>query len=246
MREDRDAPSGISWSHTDNSPTALVPLLNQYKHALARRRLLETLTGGLKLRRAPWYIHLIQLTLWIAPFIIALPFIIISTPHLWNEYYVAVIYGFIQGTSVLSLEIIGAIIRYRCLNIDNAGADAQLDDEESVDFTPGSCCTSETFDFIFARKRLHSLILHPLISGLVAFSACFLLQPSIMLESLHVAGVVVVSVIGWYTFCSAHYSLGVAPPHEMATYRPTDPLDLRFVTRPFYIVAIGAIFIPLR
>ena len=246
MREGKETPPPPPRG-TDHrgSPASNVPLLNQYKHALLRRRLLQTLTGGLKLRQAPRYIHLIQLTLWTAPFLIALPFIVISALHLWNSYYLALIYGFTLGLAVLVLEIIGVIVRYRQQHAVNVG-DAQLDDEESIDFVLESCCTFETFDFIFAHKKLHSLILHPFISGLVSFSACFVLQPSIMLESLHIAGVVVVSIIGWYALCSAHYSLSVSPPRETATYQPTDPLDLRFITRPFYIVAIAAIFIPLR
>lgn len=245
MREGRETPPLRGTDHR-NAPASNVPLLNQYKHALLRRRLLQTLTGGLKLHRAPWYIHLIQLTLWTAPFFIALPFVVISAHRLWNNYYLALIYGFTQGLAVLLLEIIGVIVRCRQQHAVNNIGDAQLDDEESIDFALESCCTFETFDFIFARKKLHSLILHPFISGLVSFSACFILQPSIMLESLHIAGVVIVSTIGWYTLCSAHYSLSVSPPHETATYRPTDPLDLRCITRPFYIVAIAAIFIPLR
>ena len=246
-REGRNTPPLRSTqTHHPDLPPSNVPLLNQYKHALLRRRLLQTLTGGLKIRRAPWYIHLIQLTLWIAPFITALPFIVVSALHLWNDYYLALIYGFIDGLSVLLLEIIGVIIRCRRGHADNNVDGAQSDDEDSIDFTLKSCCTFETFDFIFTHKKLHSLILHPFISGLLSFSACFILQPSIMLESLHIAGVVIVSIIGWYTLCSAHYSLIVSPPHEIATYRPTDPLDLRFITRPFYIVAIAAIFIPLR
>lgn len=235
-----------------NSPsshsTTNVPLLNQYKHALTRRRLLQTITGGLRIRSAPWYIHVIQLSLWTAPFVCALPFIIISSLSLWNPYYIALVYGSIQGISVLLLEVIGVLIRYRhSKSTDNVGiGDAQLDDEESTDFALGSCCTFETFDFIFARKRLHSLLLHPLASGLLSFCGCFILQPSIMLESLHIAGVVIVSIIGWYALSSAHYSLSVSPPQETANYRPTDPLDLRFLARPFYIVAVVAIFISTR
>ena len=220
-----------------------VPLLNQYKHALLRRRLLQTITGGSKIRKAPWYVHLIQASLWIAPFLLALPFIVVSSLRVWNQYYIALTYGSLLGLATLPVEICRCIVsRY-----DSEVEDGQLDDEEeSVDFILDSCCSFETFNFVFARKKIHSFFLHPFVSGLVSFCACFLLQPSVMLESLHVAGVVVVSIIGWYTFCSAHYSLSVSPPYETATYRPTDLLDLRFLTRPFYIVAIAAIFIPLR
>lgn len=150
---------------------------------------------------------------------------------------------------MLLMETVGAIIRHlhSKISVKTTVGGAQLDDEESVEFDLDLCCSFETFDFIFARKKIHSLILHPLVSGLFAFSGCFLLQPSIMLESMHIAGVVFVSIIGWYTVCSAHYSLSISPPQvEIATYRPTDPLELRFLKRPFYVMAIAAIFIPLR
>ena len=226
-----------------------VPLLNQYKHSLLRRRLLQSLTGGVKIRKAPWYIHLIQLSLWIAPFLFALPFIVISSLGLWNQYYNALVYGCTQGLCVLLMETIGAVVRHvhSRNSVKTAVGGAPLDDEESVDFNVDMCCSFETFDFIFAHKKIHSLILHPLVSGLFAFSGCFLLQPSVMLESMHIAGVVFVSIIGWYTNCSAYYSLNISPPQaETATYRPTDPLELRFLNRPFYVVAIAAIFILIR
>ena len=150
------------------------------------------------------------------------------------------------------MVVLGAIQAIvRCLqhsrnSLKIAVGDAQLDDEESVDLELGSCCNFEMFNFIFARKKIHSLILHPIVSGLVSFSGGILLQPGVMLESMHIAGVVLVSIFGWYSVCSAHYSLSISPPQETATYRPTDPLDLRFLMRPFYVLAIAAIFIPLR
>lgn len=241
------APSSVTGQsrHGDRADslhaTLNVPLLNQYKHALLRRRLLQTITGGSKIRQAPWYVHLIQLILWIAPFLLAVPFIVISSLHLWNQYYIALTYGSLLGLATLPVEICRCIVS-RYTEVE----DGQLDDEDSADFVLDSCCSFETFDFIFARKKLHSLFLHPLVSGLVTFCGMFILQPSIMIESLHIAAVVIVSIIGWYGLCSAHYSLTVSAPQETATYRPTDVLDLRFLTRPFYIVAIAAIFIPLR
>ena len=150
---------------------------------------------------------------------------------------------------MLLIETIGAVIRHLHTrnSVQTVVEGVQLDDEESIDFDIDSCCSFETFNFIFTRKKIHSLILHPLVSGLFAFSGCFLLQPSVILESMHIAGVVFVSIIGWYTVCSAHYSLNVSPPQtETATYRPTDPLELRFLNRPFYVVAIAAIFILMR
>ncbi len=101
-------------------------------------------------------------------------------------------------------------------------------------------------DFIFSTKRLHSLFLTPLVAGLLSFATCHLLLPSVLLESLPVTGVVVVSLLGWASGCIACYSLWVRAPSEVAVYRATDPLELRFITRPFYIIALAVAFIVIR
>ena len=220
-----------------------IPLLNEYKYALSRRRILQTLTGGLKFRRAPWYVHLIQLVLWFAPLLLCSPFIVLEAVGLWNPYYLATVYGCVMGGGVLVLGVTGACVRKRN-QVAPSVANAQLDDEESVDFS--SCCKLETFNFIFSKKKIHSLILHPLISGLFSFAGSLMLFPGVMQEAMHIAGVVVVCVIGWFALCNAHYSLSVSAPHETATYRPTDSLELRFLMRPFYVMATAAVFISVR
>ena len=221
-----------------------IPLLNEYKYALSRRRILQTLTGGLKLRKAPWYTHLIQLLLWVAPLLLCLPFIVLEAVGVWNRYYLATVYGCVMGGGVLVLGVTGACVRRRSQVVAPSVANAQLDDEESIDFS--SCCELETFNFIFSKKKIHSLILHPLISGLFSFAGSLMLFPGVMQEAMHIAGVVVVSVTGWFALCNAHYSLSVSAPHETATYRPTDSLELRFLMRPFYVMATAAVFISVR
>lgn len=67
-----------------------------------------------------------------------------------------------------------------------------------------------------------------------------------MLENLPVVGVVVASLLGWVTGSIACHSLCVRAPSEVAVYRATDPLDLRFITRPFYIISLAVAFIVVR
>ena len=237
-------------TNTENDRTGPVALLNEYKHIVLRRRVLQTLTGGVKIRKAPYYIHIIQLIFWVFPLLVSVPVIILDALRVWNSYYLALAYGCVMGAAVMVLSVISVCVRYHHSHTsvakfgrrDHAGA--RLDDEESIDFE--SCLDFETFEFIFSQKKTHSLILHLFICGLVSFVGCFILLPSIMLEALHIAGVVIVSIIGWLTMCSVQYSLNIAAPHEVATYRPTDPLEIKFLTRPFYVLTIAAITIPVR
>lgn len=218
------------------------PLLNKYKLGLLRRRILQVITGGLNIRKAPCSAHVIQLCLWFSPLLFTIPFIIVDALGLWNPYYTALVYAVTVGLYSLLLEVCVVIVRHLRGGVL---ASVQPDDEQDgILFT--SACDRAAIDFIFSRKRIHSLIFHPLITGLLSFAGCFLLLPSVLLESLHIAGVVFVFIIGWYTQCSALYSLCVSAPSELAVYRPTDTLELRFVTRPFYIVTIAAIFIGVR
>ena len=163
---------------------------------------------------------------------------------MWSPYFLALVYGCVVGLGVLLLNIIRACVRYSAR--ENEGVGPQLDDEDSIDFSGSSCFHLETFDFIFAKRRLHSLLLHPLVSGLLSFAGCFMLFPRVLQETLPVAGVVVVALFGWFTLCNALYSLTAGPPHETAVYRPMDPLELRFLMRPFYVLAVAVGFFSVR
>ena len=224
-----------------------IPLLNDYKHGLSRRRLLQTLTGGLKIQRAPWHIYVLQILLWIAPALLCIPFVILEALGVWRPYFLALVYGCIVGLGVLVLNVIGVCVGHHAASVGgNEGMSLQLDDEESIDFSGSSCFHLETFHFIFANRKLHSLFLHPLVSGLLTFAGCFMLFPRVLQETLPIAGVVVVSIFGWFTLCNAHYSLTAGPPHETAVYRPMDPLELKFLMRPFYVLAIAVGFFSVR
>ncbi len=244
-------PSGTAMTTRQAEPdvnSGPIPLLNEYKHGLTRRRLLQTATGGLSLRRLPWFIHLSQSSLYTAPLLLGLPFVVLDVLHVWNPHYLAVLYGCLVSLVMLALAMTGVCVRRRGTSITGVETtDVQVGDDEEEDvmeFT--SCFSLETFKFIFAQKKSHSVLLHPLTSGLVAFTGCFMLLPSVVGDAMPVGGVVVVCVLGWATLCNALYSLSVGPPPEMATYRPTDPLELRAHMRPFYVLVLAAAFFTIR
>ena len=232
-------------SRSENFEFEAVPLLNEYKHALFKRRILQTLTGGLKLRKVPWYILAIQLALWISPLLVCVPFIILEALDIWNQYYLAIVYGSVVGLAVLALSMTVFCVRHTTtpvVELESVGP--QLDDEDSVDFS--SCFELETLNFVFTTKKIYGLLLHPLVSGLVSFAGCFMLFPRVLQEVMPIGGMVVVFAFGWFTLCNALYSLSVGPPPETATYRPIDYLGIKFLMRPFYVLAVAALFFPVR
>ena len=227
----------------------IVPLLNGYKYGLARRRFLQTATGGLRLQKAPCSIHVLQLLLYLSPAIAAAPFIALDAAAVWNEYYLSLVYSCATALVIFSLRATETCVRWRkraTVQIAASdGARVQLNDEERVDIT--SCCSYETLRFLVHPKGIVSLFLHSLlVTGLLSFASSFLLLPRVLSKHLPIPAAVTVGALGWLASCSAHYSLNVSPPHETATYRPTDRLELRPLTRPTHIICVATAFIPIR
>ena len=228
-----------------SSPAAKTPLINKYKYGLCRRRFLQTLFGGPVFSFAPWFVHITQAVLWFLPLILSAPFIILDVLSLWNQYLLALVYSCVMGLIVLSEEIAVFIVRQSLEHQGSHQRSLQLDDENVTVNIP-SFYSKESIGFIFTLKSKFSLVLHPLVSGLLSFMGCFILLPTILQEVLHVSLTVLVFVIGWLTLCSAQYSLSIRLPSEIAVYRPTDFLGLRSYYRPFYILALGSVFMLVR
>ena len=219
-------------------PSEIVaPLLNEYKYGLLLMRLAQTVTGGLKIQRVPCYMHIIQWLLWLLPFIIALPLIGLS--FVWNEYYLATLYGTINCFIVF---IISSTIR-----LVNFKTKSYRHDDSNVENTNFRHCYQVTH-FIFAPKYLVNIIIHAIISGLTCFAGFILLDIPVLLDYLPIPAIVFVVIFGWITLSIAHYSLLVQPPHEIMIYRAPhqDRFQLRFIQRPVYIIILGVVFIILR
>ena len=216
---------------------AVAPLLNSYKYELFRRQLLQTITGGVKVQRLPYYIHLIQWLLWLLPFLLHLPFNVIV--FYFNEYYSSAIYGVIIGGTTLLISgfIKGAFLK------QHTQIDEVEDDEEIL-----SCCSGPSLRFVFIQKSFLLVLLHSMVSGILSYVASFMLSLQLMSSLLHPSLVVLVCVLGWVSVCVSHYSLLVQPPPEIGIYRAphTDRLGLRLIRRPVYVVMIGLVFVLLR
>ena len=224
-------------------PSVVVPLLNSYKLGLLRRRLFQTILGGARVRKVPWHVYLVQAVLWVFPLCLSIPFIALDAVNVWSKYLLALIYAICMGVVVLieGLTVYTLRLRQRATNLNPSEFDDEKDEIETL-----TCCGTGYIAFVFSPKSLFSVLFHPFVSGVFTYAGFFLLLPNVLQESLPIAGVVVVSLFGWYAFCSAHYSLSTRAPPQTAIYRPTDPLQLKFLYRPFYILIIGSIFIPLR
>ena len=217
-----------------------LPLLNSYKYGLARRRLLQTVSGGLRLQKAPCYIHLLQLTIYLFPLALASPFIVLDAVGVWNEYYLAIAYTFIHALTIITLRL-----GVYC-SMKGTGQECEDDDDDdSIDVT--ACCSHSTLAFIFSSKHIVSLCFHSLlVCSLLSFTTAFVLLPRVLVEHLPLAGAVVVGSVGWIVTCSTHYALNIHQPYETAIYRPTDLLGLGPLTRPAYFIACTTVIVTIR
>ena len=220
--------------------SAIAPLLNEYKYGLMVRRLLQSLTGGVKLQKGlPLYVYLIQWLLWLLPVLLSVPLIGIS--FVWNGYYLGIIYGVIMGTVlIVTNTIIGILIHMNSLR----HSDGTLIDEDDPDIST----YNDAINFIFAPKHPLNIFVHSVVSGLTAFSVFIIFDIPVLLSFLPIPLVVIVVPSGWLTMCISHYSLLVHPPYEMSVYRSyhQDTLQLKFITRSFHIMLTGIIYLILR
>ena len=229
----------------DADQRTAVPLLNSYKYGLVARRLLQTATGGLRLRRAPCLLHALQFTFYLSPLALAVPFIILDALGVWNEYYLALVYAFIHTLAGISLSTWVHCVK-KMRRSERRQFDRRLDDDDDDDAIDVASC-HDALDFLFHSKHTVSLVLHSLlVSGLLSFASSLTLLPRVLTAHLPPAGAVVVGVAGWVVTCGAHYSLSVSRPHETAVYRPTDPLELGPVVRPAHLLFCATAIIGVR
>ena len=218
-----------------------VPLLSGYKYGLAWSRLLETATGGLKLRASQCRLNLLQLPLYLFPLALATPFIIMDALGVWREHYLAAVYALAHTLAVLSIRTsvyCSARLARRETNDDD-------DDDDESETT--ACCSHRSLSFVFSSKHIVSVFIHCLFACLLlSFTASFVLLPRGLTEHFSLPGAVVVGTIGWLVSCSAHYSLSVSGPHEVAVYRPTDLLGLEPLSRPAHFIFCTSAIIAVR
>ena len=214
----------------------VVPLLNSYKHGLVARRLLGTATGGIKLNS--WRLNLLQLSLYLSPVILALPFIVLDALGTWIDYYIAAVYAIVHTLAVFAVRL-----TLHCVRCSTPHQERELDDIEITSF-----CSRNSHSFVFSSKHIASVFIHCLVvCAVLSFSLALVLLPRPLSTHLPLPGAVVVGIIGWLVvLCGSHYSLCVSQPHEVAVYRPTDVLELGPLTRAAFCILCGSAIITVR
>lgn len=221
------------------------PLLNEYKYTLTRRRLVQTITGGVKLRTGiPYSIHAIQWLLWITPLMITAPFMVSAT--YWNVYYIALIGSFLCGLVTLGIGLTVKIILFKSNQLP---ADYNDDDEGSADSTIHTVFSTAALVFIFSTQRNWiDIIVHAISSALLCYSSIILLDISTLVDIVSLPATPFVFIAGGVALCTSHYSLLVQAPVEISIYRQThqDRLHLWYLRRPAYVILTAIAFICLR
>jgi len=216
-----------------------VPLLNEYKYGLCRRKLLQSLFGGPVVRLAPFLIHFIQTLLWFLPLIFAIPFIVLDGVRVWSAYYLALVYSIGMGIMIICGEVVLLFVMHRHTDVELR----VQQDYETEDVDIESICSSGAIFFVFDSRKKFDVILRPLSSMIICYIGCYICFPTVLQNTFSLPGTVVLIVIGWLVFCLAHYSVIVRLPPETAVYRATSPYTLRQQYRPLYIMIIGTAII---
>ena len=227
-----------------------VPLLNEYKQEFFWKRFPQTVLGGLKFKlgyRAPFYVYLNQILLFILPWLIAIPFTIlveVLVIHVSTGCYVV---GALGTVFVLCVQVISLALRTKNSSVAPSGGQPQnvLSEEDEVDFQ--SCCGIETIVFVIQKKKFRiNILLHALLAGPMCGLGFWYLTPMTLSGIYGIPGGVILHILGWITLCIALYSLTAGPPPETAVYRSTDHYELAPLMRPFYVYLCLIVFIVSR
>ena len=217
------------------------PLLNDYKLEFFWKRFPQTVVGGLKLKLgydAPLYVYVNQVVVFLFPFLLGGLFTFVAEFSVTSDVTCSYIYGGLVTVLVLSTKLVSWLIRRRPSGLAKLQRNALAQDDE-IDFI--SCCGVETVQFIFpANKFAVNVIIHCLISGLLCGLMFLYLLPS-SLNNLYsnTGATIVLFTLGWWTVCTAQYSLTSAPPPELASFRALDTLEINSLMRPFYVLLFG-------
>ncbi len=237
-----------------------VPLLNDYKRAFVRGRLLQTLLGGVRLTGCPWYAVILQVATCAPSVTLAVICATTAEEESWRE---AVAFGFGVAAYAVLLQVITSLCikcrknSSRVTELSRAarpssgvGARRRRDlfSEEEVHELDG-WCGAATWKLIVPPKRHKiNVLVHAAVAGVCAAVCLDLLHyPHVRPLFDDSAGARAVIVFGWCACANALFGavLGPAPP-ETATYRPLDSLELGALSRPVHLLVLSAPHLVLR
>ncbi|XP_037072211.1 pecanex-like protein 4 [Pollicipes pollicipes] len=137
------------------------------------------------------------------------------------------------------LQTVGALAARHAATAQEEAKTSMLAQDDEVEFH--GLCRWTTWGFMVpGKRRVVSVVLHPVAAGLVAAAATFALAPANFdnIVSRGSAMVAVFPVLGWFSVCAALYSLTVARPPEPATLQALDEWDLAAFNRPLHVLLL--------
>ena len=219
-----------------------IPLLNDYKEEFFWRRFLQTLLGGPKLRLgydAPPYVYVMQVVLFSIPLILGIVFTILAETGLTSDVVAVCIYGGMIGIFALVVQLASMLVQRRETTVSPLATNTQnmLAEDDEIFFE--SCCSVGTVEFIIPGKKYKvNIFIHAAIAGVVGGLGFWYLLPT-TLDGLYndmIGVTIILYITGWLTLCVALYSVAIAPPPEVATFRTSDTWEIAPLMRPFYIL----------
>lgn len=224
-----------------------VPLLNHYKLKFVKRRLAQTLLGGLRIyvpQKVPRYIIVINVVLFFMPIVIGLPLSLLATFKIYKwqigSYIAGVLFAFLVLFINMAATIFG--VKRSSINPQNSSGIC-LDEENDVELI--RCCHSSSTDYIFTHKTFKiNIVIHAILAGLMMAGSVWFLNIK-LLETLFgsIALASTLSAFGWLSLCIGLFSLCVMRPEEIAIYRTPDVFDELALSRSFHMAVCLVIHI---
>lgn len=251
-------------------PTPTVaPFLNDYKRKFLIRRIVENLLGGIALTTdsddpIPWFVYLIQILLFIVPFLLGGLLILITDTTSFNRLYAAITATVVFVLYSIVLKLTVTLVANRVyLNKQNSLVDRnkKLDSSSSKIISRESNepdSTLAVISFIFPSiqmcvhvsnktykldkfkffKYMIRVLFDSLIAGFIMFCGVafesFVYLQTSVQYSL--GGAVCIFILNWLVLCLTLYGLSVRAPAEPAVYQPYDNLNIQHYSRAFYVV----------
>ena len=250
-------------------PTQTVaPFLNDYKRKFLIKRLLENLIGGIALstdsdETIPWFVYLIQLVLFVVPFLLGGFFILITDINLLGRLYASIIAAvvFIFYLIVLKLILVLVINKIYLNKYDSSPAkEKKLDSSNSKTTNRVSNELNSTLTFInfifpsvqmcvhvvnktykLDKLKLFKYVVHVVFDSLIAGFIMFCgvhFESIVYLQSIQfsLGGAICIFIFNWIVLCLTLYGLCIRVPSEPAVYQPYDNLNIQHYSRAFYII----------
>jgi hypothetical protein len=248
---------------------SVAPFLNDYKKTFLVRRVVQNLFGGIIFfidGKIPWFIILIQVILFLNPFLIGGIFILISDTTSFDRINASISASLIFISYLILLKVILAIIlnkKYlKEIKIKNESNDANNSHSKILTQDNEFHSIDTVITFIFPSiqifivetnhivklnklklfKYIFRITIDSLIAGFVMFCSVNF-ESIVYLQSIKfsVGGAICIFIFNWIVLCLTLYSLCIQDPAEPAVYQPYDNLKIQHYTRTFYVVCFQII-----